>query len=95
MAKAKPKVVHNKREKFDVYIGRPGPWGNPFVVGVHGQRGECINKFIFAFNNSTERKFVWMRQHIYELRGKILGCWCAPSPCHGDFLLKKANEGKP
>lgn len=23
-------VVHCKRSAFDVYIGRPGPWGNPF-----------------------------------------------------------------
>ena len=26
-----------------------------------------------------------------ELRGKILGCWCAPLPCHGDLLLEIAN----
>ena len=27
-----------------------------------------------------------------ELRGKTLGCWCAPKPCHGDVLLEIANE---
>jgi hypothetical protein len=21
-----------------------------------------------------------------ELRGKVLGCWCAPLPCHGHVL---------
>lgn len=24
------RVVHCKREPHDVYIGRPGPWGNPY-----------------------------------------------------------------
>ena len=27
-----------------------------------------------------------------ELRGKDLLCWCAPEACHGDLLLKQANE---
>lgn len=29
-------VVHSKAEKYDVYIGRPGPFGNPFVIGPDG-----------------------------------------------------------
>jgi hypothetical protein len=24
-------IVHCKVEPYDVYIGRPGPWGNPFT----------------------------------------------------------------
>ena len=27
-----------------------------------------------------------------ELKGKVLGCWCAPLACHGDVLIKIANE---
>ena len=23
-----------------------------------------------------------------ELQGKVLGCWCAPLPCHGDVLVE-------
>jgi Domain of unknown function (DUF4326) len=26
-----------------------------------------------------------------ELRGKVLGCWCSPKPCHGDVLARLAN----
>jgi hypothetical protein len=26
-----------------------------------------------------------------ELRGKALGCWCAPEPCHGDVLKARAE----
>lgn len=28
----KPRVVHCKREKYDVYIGRPSKWGNPIKL---------------------------------------------------------------
>ena len=31
-------VVHCKKEAFDVYIGRPSNWGNPFVIGRDGTR---------------------------------------------------------
>ena len=27
-----------------------------------------------------------------DLTGKSLGCWCSPSPCHGDILLKILSE---
>jgi hypothetical protein len=30
-----------------------------------------------------------------DLRGKNLACWCKiGEPCHGDFLLKLANESQ-
>ena len=40
----------------------------------------------------------WLRQQqrlmdaLPELRGLDLVCWCAPLPCHGDVLLRLANE---
>jgi hypothetical protein len=27
-----------------------------------------------------------------ELKGKVLGCWCAPKACHGDILSELANR---
>jgi hypothetical protein len=29
---------------------------------------------------------------LHDLRGLDLVCWCAPLPCHGDVLLRLANE---
>ena len=29
---------------------------------------------------------------IDELRRRDLVCWCAPKPCHGDLLLRLAND---
>lgn len=84
-------VVHNKKEKHDVYIGRPGPWGNPFWMGSEEHRLEVIAKFEAWGQNQP-----WLRDAARrELAGKILGCWCAPKPCHGDVLEAWANDPEP
>lgn len=37
----------------------------------------------------------YVKEHIGELRGKDLVCWCRlDQPCHADVLLKLANEPK-
>lgn len=76
------KVVHCKKAKFDVYIGRPSKWGNPYEIGKDGTREEVIDKYEKYILNSP------VLADIEELRGKVLGCWCSPLPCHGDVLIK-------
>lgn len=79
-------VVHCKRSKHDVYIGRPSKWGNPFVIGRDGNRAEVIQKYReYAIKKGL---------HIVaktELKGKVLGCFCSPQACHGDVLAEWAN----
>lgn len=79
------KVVH-RDEPHDVYIGRPSEWGNPFHIGLDGNRAEVIEKY---------RKYLVHRPEIADkvgrLRGKRLGCWCSPAPCHGDVLAGLAD----
>lgn len=29
---------------------------------------------------------------LLELKGKRLGCWCKPAPCHGDVLVELIEE---
>ena len=38
----------------------------------------------------TERPDLMKR--LTELKGKTLGCWCKPNPCHGDVLVRLVNE---
>ncbi len=84
------KVVHCKKEKYDVYIGRPSKWGNPFSIGEDGTREEVILKYDRWINHSKQKQ---LRQDIMkELKGNILGCWCKPKSCHGDILAKIANK---
>jgi hypothetical protein len=87
MTTSRTRVVHVKRAPYDVYVGRPSPFGNPFVIGRDGDRGTVIRKYrawLLAQPALVERA-------RRELAGKVLGCWCAPSPCHGDVLADVAN----
>lgn len=73
-----------------VYIGRPSKWGNPFVVGKHGSRGECVELY---------RQWMTPDNPLYqqakqELVGRDLLCFCKPKACHGDVLLEIANGEK-
>lgn len=79
----------------DVYIGRPSPWGNPFVIGRDGDRDAVCDKFVQWFNSSTSPQAIWMREHIHELHGKTLVCFCTPERCHGDFLARTADRRTP
>lgn len=77
-------VVHCKREPYDVYIGRPSKWGNPWQVGKDGTREQVVEKYRVMLETSP----VLVEEARKELKGKTLGCWCAPKPCHGDVLIE-------
>ena len=79
-------VVHCKRSKYDVYIGRGSKWGNPFVIGKDGSRDEVIRLFASWIVGQSQ-----LMEALPELRGKVLGCWCAPRRCHGEVLERLAN----
>lgn len=82
------RVVHCKREPYDVYIGRPSKWGNPYVVGRDGDRTTVIELYGHYLNDHPELRIAARE----ELRGKVLGCYCKPMACHGDLLAVIANE---
>lgn len=83
------RVVHCKKEKYDIYIGRPSKWGNPFSIGKDGTRQEVIDKYREWILNHDD-----LLLDILELDGKVLGCWCAPKACHGDVLVEILEEIK-
>lgn len=85
---AHPLVVNCKQDEFDVYIGRPSKWGNPFRVLHESQRMSSIAQFEKMVRQNPKA----MKMIKEELKGKVLGCWCAPKACHGDVLAKIANE---
>ena len=80
------RVVHCKRAPYDAYIGRGGRWGNPFVIGRDGDRAEVIAKYERWLLTQPE-----LLAALPQLRGRTLGCWCAPRPCHGDVLARLAD----
>ena len=81
------KVVHCKRSPYDVYIGRPSKWGNPFNIGSDGTREDVIVKYEQYIRSKPE-----LLAQLSELKDKTLGCWCSPQACHGDILIKLLKE---
>lgn len=78
-----------------VYIGRPGRFGNPIARGaicpicnrIHNIAGDtliCYEKYLLRrlHNDCT------FKDDILSLEDKILVCYCAPNPCHGEIIKK-------
>jgi hypothetical protein len=78
-------VVHCKKSRYDVYVGRPNPsipnsyqnakWGNPFKIGADGTREDVIKKYEEWFLSQPEL----VSSAKKELKGKVLACWCSPA----------------
>lgn len=93
----KPRVLNKYKDKIpkksfgipdSVYIGRPSKWGNPFQIGKDGNRDEVCD----LYEKMVLSNLDFQEKIKIELRGKNLVCFCAPKRCHGDILLKIANE---
>jgi hypothetical protein len=78
---------------YDVFIGRPGPWGNPYTH-LTGTRAQHV---VGTVEEAIELYRLWLRarlcagepglvEALAALQGQRLGCFCAPGPCHGDVL---------
>jgi len=86
-------VVHCKKERYDVYIGRPSKWGNPFTFKpvitkakyVVQTRKEAIDAYREWITSGDGKHLL---KDLQELKGKVLGCWCKHDSCHGDVLIE-------
>jgi hypothetical protein len=89
------RVVHCKKEKYDIYCGRPSIWGNPFT---HIKDKETKAEFIVESRDEAIAKYEeWLMKQpellkqISTLKGKVLGCWCFPKNCHCNVLARLAD----
>jgi len=97
-----PQVVRIRRQggvvvqDCDVYIGREvtmggwnlptSKWANPYAVKVYG-RDQCLRLYETYIRGRSD-----LIAALPELKGKRLGCWCHPEPCHGDILIRLYRE---
>jgi len=93
-------IVHCRKKPYDVYIGRPSKWGNPFShkEGTLAKfKVNTIEEAIEAYERwITEGDGVYLLNDLYELKDKVLGCWCGDFTiedndrlrCHGQILLR-------
>lgn len=68
-------------------IDRNSDWGNPFEIPSDGDRDTVCDSYEIFF----PRKFS-LHNRLDELKGKVLGCWCFPQRCHGDFLVEATKK---
>jgi hypothetical protein len=80
------KVVNKQHEPYDIFIGRGSIFGNPFEIGIDGDREQVIKRYQHWFNMLTrDEAFV---DQVLRLEGKTLGCFCVPQPCHGEVIVE-------
>jgi len=73
------------------YVGRPGVFGNPYVIGKHGDRAQVIEKYREwlrrEWKNGCEVKQELLKLVAQAKSGDLtLICSCKPLGCHGDVL---------
>jgi hypothetical protein len=74
------------REGMFVKVDRGTRWGNPFKIGLDGDRATVIERYRVEVLPS-------LLPHVAQLQGKALGCWCWPQDCHAELLAAAANAG--
>jgi hypothetical protein len=99
-------LVNLNKEPYDVYIGRPSKWGNPYThiidketlaEAIVSSRDEAISKYREYILATPE-----LINGLDELEGKTLGCFCIPNDgsypipyvCHGQVLIELISQKK-
>ncbi len=89
------RVVHCKLHPYNIYGGRPGPFGNPFSH----KRDTCALYRVASLDEAIEKHEAWFLSNPEliervkrEMTGKVIGCWCSPNRCHCDIYSRVCNE---
>ena len=89
------------KDENNIYIGRAGVvfidkqrfpknssnFANPYKISKDGNREEVLYKYKTYIIEKLKNNIL-LQQELITLKGKNLGCWCAPEPCHGNILLE-------
>lgn len=86
---------------YDVYVGRPSAWGNPY-----SHKDGTVAKYKVSSVEEAIEKYreylianEYLMSRLHELKGKVLGCWCMPKNpvrgkyyCHGQIIAEMVNS---
>lgn len=81
-------------------IGERGWLGNPVVIGrecpecgsFHNDGGSTLKCYEqYLIRRLKEPSF---KEEFMKLEGKVLGCFCKPSPCHTDVIIRVLQQLK-
>lgn len=83
------------RHRPMVYVGRPSPLGNPFVLGPDGDRPGVIAKYKRWLRSKVEARDKTVLDELNKIRairidkGEVqLICYCYPQECHADVIAR-------
>ena len=88
-------VVNKKTHKpttNDVYIGRGSKWGNPYRIGIDGDRQRVIELYELRARKLLRDAGDEGTRNLLTLKDKNLVCFCTPSACHGHILEQLIKE---
>lgn len=94
-------IVNKKKEPAlspGIYVGRPSPLGNPYLIGVDGCREIVIEKYRVWLKRqlldrlSPASKMINNLCTIARHADLKLVCWCAPLLCHAEIIKKVIEE---
>ncbi|KAK3095395.1 hypothetical protein FSP39_014164 [Pinctada imbricata] len=71
-------------DENNIYMGKiaDNKWSNPYA--------HYPKKGAMRLYEQHIRDNLW--NNLHELKGKTLGCWCYPYPCHADILKRLYEE---
>jgi len=92
-------TVVNKRyfKGKGIYIGRPSPLGNLFIVGRNGSLEEVMRKYgeylpeAIKYDKKIAAAFERIKKAAKEGDVNLI-CWCAPKWCHGNIIKRMVEE---
>lgn len=82
-----------------IYVGRPSPLGNPYIVCVDGTREQVIQKYRKWLQIQLSNEHSKASKMINDIFNKAktgdvtLVCWCVPLLCHAE-VIKEVVENK-
>ena len=96
-------VVNSREHRFDVYVGRGSPFGNPYsskpsklaVLRV-ASSAQAVDLYRLWLTTDLEIPG-WPKPTMAMIKGlynKTLGCWCDAAPCHGYVLVELAEANQ-
>lgn len=94
--------IRGKSREGVIYIGRPSPLGNPFIMRSEEDRHNVVEQYRNALYFRPDLLPEGALEAVQELclrhhKGETLklGCYCSPKECHGDILKEYIETSGP
>ena len=86
-------------EKYDIWIDRRSPVGNPYTLIREDGRDNICDSYDEWFKGKLTMKdskiieYLDSMFELYKSHGRLrLFCWCVPKRCHGETIKKYIEE---